>query len=689
MAKADNKIQVKIEGNATSFVSAIDKANTHAKDYKETVEGLSKKSMPRLSRAFRRAATNASVLNGPLNGLSGRLSSLATLTGRNSIAWVGFGAAISGAAAIMSKTSRIAAEIEYQMARLEGVFMATGHAAGFTAEEIDKFGRELGLATLTSAEEVREAAAALATFTAVGGENFKRTISLAQDLNELFGGGLRGNVVRLGRAMDDPINGLKALKRSGVSFTQTQRDMIKNAIEHGQYLKAQGMLLDAVADQVEGTAERVASETVVGAWDTFTDRVRYAFEQLGKFTGATGWTRTAVNKLAETFDAAGKSLDLTEQFTEEELYKKIEEARKKHLREGDGFFNKNLRDYENYVEAYNQLYSERIKQEKAAAAGVIAQRKVEREKAAEVRKKQLEDIEKYAEKMKRKQEDLENSSSTLREVKVDHAYQNAVQRYAREFEAQDWWIKESVAAQEAYYATMLQLEMDYRRNKAAAIFADEEQVQRQIDAQIAKQEREDEKHRDLLIKNEEAKTEVRLAGIAAAEQGLNSLSQLMKEGSREQRALLVMEKALATSRAIISMNLAIAKANEEQGAKKYLAIAEAIGYGTQAIAGITAVGIAGRAGGGPVGPGMRYWVGEHGPEVVTFDRPGTVTKNEDLSPNINVNIVEDASRAGQVSQEGDQVNVFVAAAMERLSSDFSDGRGLFRDMENRYGLVRR
>ena len=92
-----------------------------------------------------------------------------------------------------------AIETEHQMARLSGVLQTTGNTAGFTAEGLDRFSRELARATLTSTQEVRQAAAALATFGTIGGEAFTTTLSLAQDMAEVMGGDLRSNTVQLAK----------------------------------------------------------------------------------------------------------------------------------------------------------------------------------------------------------------------------------------------------------------------------------------------------------------------------------------------------------------------------------------------------------------------------------------------------------------------------------------------------------
>lgn len=77
------------------------------------------------------------------------------------------------------------------------------------------------------------------------------------------------------------------------------------------------------------------------------------------------------------------------------------------------------------------------------------------------------------------------------------------------------------------------------------------------------------------------------------------------------------------------------------------------------------LGLKMRANGGPVWPGEPFVVGERGPEIVTFDRPGYVTPNESIrsgggggsGSNISVQVNVDASGNTSVSGDGAAANM--------------------------------
>ena len=95
----------------------------------------------------------------------------------------------------------------------------------------------------------------------VGGA-FDRTTMAALDLAATGFGEATGNAVQLGKALNDPIKGLTALGKAGITFTEQEKEKIKTLVESGKLLEAQDVLLKAIETQVGGTAEASAKSTV-------------------------------------------------------------------------------------------------------------------------------------------------------------------------------------------------------------------------------------------------------------------------------------------------------------------------------------------------------------------------------------------------------------------------------------------
>ena len=137
-------------------------------------------------------------------------------------------------------------------------------------------------ATGLDQNSIKQAQATLLTFGEIGqsadeaGSEFDRATAAAIDLAAAGFGSVEGNAVQLGKALNDPIKGLSSLTKSGVDFTQAEKDMIKAMVEGGDTAGAQRMVLEAIEKQVGGTAEATANGS---------DRMRVAFSQLMEFVG--------------------------------------------------------------------------------------------------------------------------------------------------------------------------------------------------------------------------------------------------------------------------------------------------------------------------------------------------------------------------------------------------------------------
>lgn len=158
-------------------------------------------------------------------------------------------------------------QFERNMLRTQAVVRATGQAAGFTAEQLRRQAQDLARATLQSVEGVEQAQQILLTFRSVSGETFTRATELAADLATVTGTGLTGAMTQLGKALEDPVQGINALRRSGVSFSEEQRTMIESLVESNRLMEAQALVLDELARQYGGVAQAEA-QGYAGAVDS-------------------------------------------------------------------------------------------------------------------------------------------------------------------------------------------------------------------------------------------------------------------------------------------------------------------------------------------------------------------------------------------------------------------------------------
>jgi hypothetical protein len=169
------------------------------------------------------------------------------------------------------------------LANLQSTITSTGNAANITSESFFAYANELQKVTGTGADQITQGAALLATFKNVrnevgaGNQVFNRATKAALDLSKKGFGDLSGSNKMLGKALNDPIRGITALGRAGVTFTDEQKATIKTLQESGRTLDAQKIILKEVEDQVSGTAEAFGATTRGKI-----ERSKRAFEEMQK-----------------------------------------------------------------------------------------------------------------------------------------------------------------------------------------------------------------------------------------------------------------------------------------------------------------------------------------------------------------------------------------------------------------------
>ncbi len=270
------------------------------------------------ARGMQDLARAATVLPGPLGAVTGRISAMVASVGMIGPAAAGGAIAAIALAGTVSRGIRAFAEYERQMLTTEQVIRATGGAAGRTADDIDRLARDIGRGTLASTTAVREAAAQVLTFRSITGETFDRTLRLAQDLSAVGFGSISQSAVQLAKALEDPEQGLAALRRVGVSFSASQVEMIRNFTETGRVAEAQNLILAQVEKQVGG-AGIAAGSGLSGAFDALTEETGRWFELVGSRVSEMIGLRDALLGVAGGIATVNEALDPSPQAMEAQI----------------------------------------------------------------------------------------------------------------------------------------------------------------------------------------------------------------------------------------------------------------------------------------------------------------------------------------------------------------------------------
>jgi hypothetical protein len=181
-----------------------------------------------------------------------------------SIAGFAVGAA-AGITAFATASVHKFMESEAAAKQLDQTLKSTKFAAGFNSEQLKSFSNEMKSVSVYGGTAITRAIALMATFTSIKGDIFKKAIESAMDLNSALGGDIQGNVIQLGKALNNPLTGMTALRRVGVSFTKEQEAAVESLVNAGKLEEAQMIILNELQVEFGGQA-RAMSQTAQGAY---------------------------------------------------------------------------------------------------------------------------------------------------------------------------------------------------------------------------------------------------------------------------------------------------------------------------------------------------------------------------------------------------------------------------------------
>lgn len=210
------------------------------------------------------------VLNGFANNVSNVAKKAAIGIAAASAAAVGF-----GVASVKAYT-----ESENAIAQTNAVLKSTGNIAGITAKQVTQLATSLQKTTTFSDEEVRSAENLLLTFTKIGKDIFPQATKTVLNMATALGEDTKSASIQLGKALQDPILGITALRRVGVNFNDEQKKVIQNLVETGQQAKAQQLILKELQIEFGGSAE-AAGNTFAGSLKRLKNNINDLQEAIG------------------------------------------------------------------------------------------------------------------------------------------------------------------------------------------------------------------------------------------------------------------------------------------------------------------------------------------------------------------------------------------------------------------------
>lgn len=173
-----------------------------------------------------------------------------------------------------------ASEAQEVTSQLNAVLASTKGIAGVTAEAATGLADSLSRVTRFEDDAILGAENLLLTFTNIGSEVFPTATETVLNMSQALGQDLKSSATQLGKALNDPVNGITALSRVGVNFTESQKAMIESMVAAGDVAGAQKLILQELQKEFGGSAE-AAGQTFAGQLDILKNSLGNVKESIG------------------------------------------------------------------------------------------------------------------------------------------------------------------------------------------------------------------------------------------------------------------------------------------------------------------------------------------------------------------------------------------------------------------------
>lgn len=222
---------------------------------------------------------------------------------------------------IWSGSEQAYSEAQKVQTQLAAVLQSTGGAAGESIDELQKLQQTLMDLTGIDDDVIAKGEQMLLTFANVKGPIYEKALPAIVDMTSALNQGevtmesIQQTSILVGKALNDPIAGMTALRRVGVSLDQQQQQQIKTLVENNRLMDAQTLILNELTKEFGGSAQAVRA-TSTGALEAFNTDMGNMQELIGagivalKAIAAEGFgplireisdTRSAAQKLSDEF----------------------------------------------------------------------------------------------------------------------------------------------------------------------------------------------------------------------------------------------------------------------------------------------------------------------------------------------------------------------------------------------------
>ena len=196
---------------------------------------------------------------------------------------------------------------------LRSTITATGAAAWTSVNDLDAMAQSLQDVTNYSAGTIESMQSVLLGFKNIKGDNFTQATKAILDMTTVMKTDLSSAAQSVGKALDDPINGIDSLRKQGFNFSAAQKKLMQDMIDTGDIAGAQKIILDELANTFGGAAEAgvVAGEQIKNSWNDVKSSFGEFATAIAQSTTSSGGLKTMLGGLTDTFKSLAKAMTVS------------------------------------------------------------------------------------------------------------------------------------------------------------------------------------------------------------------------------------------------------------------------------------------------------------------------------------------------------------------------------------------
>jgi len=228
------------------------------------------------NKGLQRTDQLAHAAQASANGLSGAFSKVGGVLGA-----MGIGFGMFQVVNMMKQGVEKSHELHLAQAQLQAGLISTGNAAGITMQSIDAIASKISANSLSSRADVLSMQSILLTFPNVSKQTFGAASQAIADMSTRMKTDMSSTALQVGKALQDPILGITALRRAGVNFNGEQKELIKSLVKGGNMAAAQTMILTELNKEFGGSAKAAYDATPMAHYNKAIGKIMLSVGDLG------------------------------------------------------------------------------------------------------------------------------------------------------------------------------------------------------------------------------------------------------------------------------------------------------------------------------------------------------------------------------------------------------------------------